>query len=126
MVEFHSAARQALAELERALERLSPDAAMTLADAVLRARRIVVFGLGREGLVVRAFCMRLMHLGLDAHVAGDVTTPPIGPGDALVISTGPGDLRLARAMLLLARDAGAGTIAITAQTSGMGTPLEAM
>jgi 6-phospho-3-hexuloisomerase len=39
--------------------------------------------------MVRALCWRLKHLGLDAHMVGDMTTP-VGAGDPLVASVGSG------------------------------------
>ena len=74
-----------------------------MCDEILAARRIACFGVGREGLMMRALCMRLMHLGFDAHVVGDMTTPPIGPGDLLMISAGPGAFSTALALLGVAR-----------------------
>src|SRR3712207_7632788 len=44
-------------------------------------------------------CMRLMHLGLDAHMVADMTTPPVGPGDLFIASVGPGELAVALAFL---------------------------
>ncbi len=39
---------------------------------------------------MRAFAMRLMHLGLRAYVVDDVTTPCIADGDLLLIGSGSG------------------------------------
>ena len=89
-----------------------------LCDELLRARRIATYGVGREGLMMRALCMRLMHLGLDAHVVGDMTTPHLGAGDLLVVSAGPGTFSTVKALLGVARDAGARTLVITAQPDG--------
>ena len=52
-----------------------------LIDAIVAAKKIVVFGCGREGLQMRGFAMRLFHMGRDVAVWGDMTTPPVGPGD---------------------------------------------
>ncbi len=108
-------ATSALEELQATFNRIAPDSAGQLATELARSNRIVCFGLGREGLMIRAFCMRLMHLGFDAHVAGDVTAPPIGVGDLLLSSSGPGDLLLVKAMIQLARQAGSRVITLTAQ-----------
>lgn len=54
------------------------------------ANRIFVAGAGRSGLVLRMAAMRLMHLGLDVHVAGDTTTPAIRSGDLLLVASGSG------------------------------------
>lgn len=59
-------------------------------DAILRARRVFVYGLGRSGLVARMFGMRLVHLGRDATIVGDTTTPAIRAGDLLVICSRTG------------------------------------
>jgi 6-phospho-3-hexuloisomerase len=62
--------------------------------------------------------MRLMHLGFDAHVVGDMTTPPLGAGDLLLVSAGPGSFSTVQALLGVARSAGARTAVVTAQPEG--------
>ncbi|PKA61644.1 hypothetical protein AXF42_Ash018625 [Apostasia shenzhenica] len=79
------------------------------------ARRIFVHGVGREGLMLKALCMRLFHVGLSAHVVGDVTTPPIGAGDLLLCSAGPGGFSTVDAICRVARSAGARVVLLTAQ-----------
>lgn len=54
------------------------------------AGRVFVAGAGRSGLVLRMAAMRLMHLGLTVHVAGDTTTPAISSGDLLLMASGSG------------------------------------
>lgn len=79
-----------LDELGRALRSVD-SAAVAQARLLIRgARRIFVAGKGRSGLQMEAFAMRLMHLGLSAHVVGETTTPGIAPGDLLVIGSGSG------------------------------------
>ena len=58
-----------------------------LADRILEADRVYVTGMGRSGLMARAFAMRLMHLGLSVHVVGETTTPSIEEGDLLLCCT---------------------------------------
>jgi 6-phospho-3-hexuloisomerase len=89
-----------------------------LCDELLAAHRIATYGVGREGLMMRAVCMRLMHLGLDAHVVGDMTTPHLGKGDLLFVSAGPGTFSTVNALLGVAREAGARTAVVTAQPDG--------
>ncbi|MBC7478409.1 MAG: 6-phospho-3-hexuloisomerase [Pseudorhodobacter sp.] len=62
--------------------------------------------------------MRLYHLGLDIHVVGDMSCPPLGPTDLLLVSSGPGALWTVAALLTQARNAGARTACITAQPHG--------
>lgn len=113
-----SRARQAVEEVGAVLAALPAGTVELMCDGIMAATRIACFGVGREGLMVRALCMRLMHLGLDAHVVGDMTTPPIGPGDLLIVSAGPGEFPLGLALLDVARNAGATTMVVTAQPGG--------
>jgi 6-phospho-3-hexuloisomerase len=52
--------------------------------------RVFVAGAGRSGLALRMAAMRLMHLGMTVHVAGDTTTPAISSGDLLLVASGSG------------------------------------
>ncbi|HSP51806.1 MAG TPA: SIS domain-containing protein, partial [Cryobacterium sp.] len=60
------------------------------AAALRAARRVFVLGAGRSGLALRMTARRLMHLGLDVHVVGEVTTPAIAAGDVLLVASGSG------------------------------------
>ncbi|MDJ0338390.1 6-phospho-3-hexuloisomerase [Cryobacterium sp. PH31-O1] len=61
-----------------------------LASLLSQPGRIFVAGAGRSGLVLRMAGMRLMHLGLTVHIAGDTTTPAISAGDLLLVASGSG------------------------------------
>lgn len=89
-----------------------------LCDRLEGARRIVCYGVGREGLMMKALAMRLYHLGLDAHVVGDMTAPPVGPGDVLFVSAGPGHFGTVAALADIAKGAGATVLCITAEPGG--------
>ena len=109
--------RGAMNDLTAVFEKLPETAADALVEEVLAARKIVVFGCGREGLQMRGFAMRLFHLGRDVAVWGDMTMPAVGPGDLLFASAGPGYLATAETLIELAREAGARTSLITAQAN---------
>ncbi|HLM97753.1 MAG TPA: SIS domain-containing protein [Bryobacteraceae bacterium] len=111
-------AHRALSEIDSVFTGLAADAADRMCDEILKARRIACYGVGREGLMMKALCMRLMHLGLDAHVVGDMATPPVGTGDLVIASAGPGVFSTVMALLKVARDAGARTMVVTAQSAG--------
>lgn len=89
-----------------------------LATELAGAGRIVCHGVGREGLMMKALAMRLFHLGLDAHVVGDMTTPPVGAGDVLFLSAGPGEFATVAALAQVARAAGARVLCVTATPDG--------
>ena len=83
------------------------------AAAVQDARRVFVLGAGRSGLALRMTAMRLMHLGLDVHVVGEVTTPAIAAGDVLLTASGSGTTASVVRAAETATAAGARVIAIT-------------
>ena len=109
-----SAAR-AMQESAEVLARMDDNQFGQFAKAIAGARRVALHGLGREGLQMKGLAMRLFHLGVDAHVVGEMTTPPVGVGDLLLVSAGPGDFASITALLTIARKAGAQTGVVTAQ-----------
>lgn len=77
-------------ELSEAAGKVSEQDAKEFAELIVRARRVLVAGAGRSGFVARGFANRLMHLGFAASFVGEPTTPPIGEGDLLIVSSGSG------------------------------------
>ncbi|MGA3048948.1 MAG: 6-phospho-3-hexuloisomerase [Terracidiphilus sp.] len=79
-----------LTELERTLAAVSEPEIAAAQRMIQVANRVFVMGAGRTGLALKMAAMRLMHLGLVVHVAGEVTTPAIGPCDLLLVASGSG------------------------------------
>lgn len=79
-----------LEDLARTLRQVDARQIAALQAELLGAKRIFIAGRGRTGLQMRAFAMRLMHLGLNVHVVDEVTTPAIGAGDLLLIGSSSG------------------------------------
>lgn len=115
---FQSLNRPALRDLVSVMEGISDEAAESLISEILAARRIILYGTGREGLMVKALTMRLYHLGLDVHYIGDMTTPPGGESDLLIVAAGPGGSTTVLALLGAAKEVGAKTLAVSAQPQG--------
>jgi 6-phospho-3-hexuloisomerase len=107
--------RKALDELAGVMDRLDEDGFESCAQLIAGAGKIVLHGLGREGLQMKGLAMRLFHLGMDVQVWGDMATPPIGKGDLLLVSSGPGDFGSIRALTDVAIAAGAKLAVVTAQ-----------
>jgi 6-phospho-3-hexuloisomerase len=110
--------RAAVDELHGVLTAVDQAEVETALDLIAGSRRIALYGVGREGLQMKGFAMRLFHLGLDAHVVGDMSTPHLGAGDLLIVSAGPGDFSTVSALMGVARDAGAKTLCVTAEAFG--------
>jgi 6-phospho-3-hexuloisomerase len=87
-------------------------------QAIAEARRVMLFGCGREGLMMRALAMRLHHLGLEVCMQGDMTAFALGPGDLFLCAAGPGALATATALCEVAKGAGARVIVVTGEPAG--------
>ena len=89
-LQFDQLTQALIRELEAALQQIDPVQLDHLHTAIQQAGRIFVAGKGRSGLQMRAFAMRLMHLGFSVYVVDDVTTPAITKDDLLIIGSGSG------------------------------------
>ena len=85
------AAAYILAEVRDTLERIDPAAADSVVDALIKARMIFIYGVGRSGLVGKAFSVRLVQMGLDVHFIGDTTTPIVERDDLVLIVSNTGE-----------------------------------
>jgi 6-phospho-3-hexuloisomerase len=108
----------ALADLSRVLERIDDAQVQRAIEMIATARRIALYGVGREGLQIKGLAMRLYHLGLAASVVGDMACPPLVAGDLLIVSAGPGQFSTVSALLGIARRDGAASLVVTAQPHG--------
>ena len=79
-----------LADLSRTLGQVDATQVEDLQEAILSADRIFIAGKGRSGLQMKAFAMRLMHLGLTVHVVDDVTAPALAERDLLLVGSSSG------------------------------------
>ncbi|MCL2588905.1 MAG: SIS domain-containing protein, partial [Oscillospiraceae bacterium] len=85
-----------------------------MADAIAAANQIFVAGAGRSGFAARAFANRLTHtVGHKVHFVGEVTQPPIGAGDLLIINSGSGTTKGLVAMAETAVKNGASIATVT-------------
>jgi 6-phospho-3-hexuloisomerase len=109
---------KAIAELGHCLSGIDGVQFEAAVSAISNARRIALYGVGREGLQIKGLAMRLFHLGLKSAVVGDMTTPPVEQGDLLIVSAGPGDFSTVSALIGVAKAAGARVLVVTAQPSG--------
>lgn len=103
-----------LSDLRGMLLRVDPDEQAGLEQAIAEAPRVFVAGMGRTGLVMRTFAMRLMHLGGSVHLLGDATTPGIAAGDLLLVGSGSGRTPTLVSQAERARERGAQVAVLTA------------
>ena len=82
--------REAAGDLLKVLRGVRAGHLAAFEKEVLASHRVFVTGLGRTGLMMRGFAMRLMHVGRRVYHVGDVITPAIRKGDLLVIGSRTG------------------------------------
>lgn len=78
-------------EIKKALTNVNEQDFDKLIDLILSAEKVFVIGVGRVMLAMQSFAKRLKHLGIDAHVVGEIVEPPIAEGDVLIVGSGSGE-----------------------------------
>jgi 6-phospho-3-hexuloisomerase len=101
-------------ETARVLADLDDEILNAIVERVRSCEGAVTFtGQGRSGAVGSMTAMRLMHLGFNAHVQGEPTSPSVGRGDLLIASSGSGATPVTIHFARIAKAAGAGVIVVT-------------
>jgi 6-phospho-3-hexuloisomerase len=113
----------ALGELSAVLARVDEAQVDKVCRLLADATRIGTHALGREGLQMRGLAMRMFHLGMPVGVVGDMTMPPLGPGDVFFVSTGPGETTTVLTLMKVAKEAGATVVLLTAEPQGSAAAL---
>ena len=110
---FSDGRRIVLDENERLLNSVAAEQWDRAGSLITTARAVFVIGNGRSGLAIQMAAMRLMHLGLRVHVAGEVTAPAIGAGDLLIAVSGSGTTASVVGAADTAKKVGASILAVT-------------
>jgi len=121
MSDYKELAKIVVEENQKVLLDVDGSEVEMLLDAIAEAKCIQVFGMGRMKCAVRAFVMRLMHMGLDAHVVYDTTCPNLGPGDLLIANAAC--TTIGYTVMHFAKKTGAKVVAITANPNSKAAAL---
>jgi len=112
-----------LDELKSVFDHVDEEQLEVLQEAILKAPRIFVVGIGREGLSSRALAMRLMHLGKPVYWIWDDTTPAIEEGDLLIATSGSAEIPTIHHVVNRAKELGASIALITGNPNGRSAKL---
>lgn len=74
-----------------AISGITDDEVSAFTQAIISAKTVFVFGVGRSGLVAQMFAVRLVQLGLRVNFIGDMTTPLISKDDLVFLVSNSGD-----------------------------------
>jgi 6-phospho-3-hexuloisomerase len=108
-------------EIERLISYIDEDRISAfigaLNNAQLNNSYIVGLGAGRMGYSLRAFIMRLSHLGFKTSMIGDTSVPRIGKNDLVIVNSSSGMTPSIVLYTLQAADAGAFVVSFTTNES---------
>jgi 6-phospho-3-hexuloisomerase len=117
-MDYKSTYQAMLGEYQKVFETLDEQSMRDFMNTIKEHQRIFCIGVGREGMMTRAFAMRLMHMGKEVHWIWDDTTPHIGEGDLLIATLGDGRIGHIDYVCRRAKEAGAMIYVVTGSPSG--------
>lgn len=102
-----------LEEHVRLINNLEYEELSLLLDYIRQANNVFVKGVGRSGLALSGFAMRLIHLGFRASIVGEITAPATSDGDLLVVASGSGSTHSVIKAAQKAKEQGAKVVCYT-------------
>jgi 6-phospho-3-hexuloisomerase len=91
-----------------------PEETAQFVDHILAAKKIFIYGVGRSGLIAKAFAIRLVQMGLEVFFVGETITPIVEEGSLVIIVSYTGETMSAIQTANIVRRVGAKVITITA------------
>lgn len=113
---YNDAVKDIIDNISRITQSVSQEEINEMTNMIVNVENVFLMGLGRSGLVAKAFGMRLMHLGLNVYIVGETITPAITKNDCLIAISGSGETSYILSTTGIAKSIGAKIIAITSYT----------
>lgn len=82
-----------LKQLIKSSKEINEQELKKVVEEVDEANHIFLAGAGRSGLAIKGFANRLMHLGYDVSVVGEISSPHSKVGDLLIICSSSGETK---------------------------------
>ena len=102
-----------LKSIEKTLEEEAEDTTKFV-DHIIDSKKVFIYGVGRSGLIAKAFAIRLVQMGLEVFFIGETITPIVEEGDLVVIVSYTGETMSAIQTANIVRRVGAKVVTITA------------
>ncbi|MEO1770356.1 MULTISPECIES: 6-phospho-3-hexuloisomerase [Enterococcus] len=87
-----------LKELTQNARKINTEQISLVLDKIKKANHIFLSGVGRSGIAIQAFANRLLHLGFEVSIVGEISSPHSCPGDLLIICSGSGETTSLRSL----------------------------
>lgn len=112
---FYSSVRYILEEGKKVIDSIDFESIKLTTDSILRSKQSFVYGVGRSGIVGKAFAMRLVQLGLKAYFIGESTTPIVEKGDTVILISNTGETSSAIQTAEIVNRVGAHSVVLTSK-----------
>lgn len=106
-----------LSECDTALNCVDEAAVEDLIKRIMDADKVFFVGVGRVKLSLEAFAKRLNHLGISAHVVGDINEPAMTDRDLLIVGSGSGESLVPVVIARKAKEIGGSVVHIGSNSS---------
>jgi len=83
-------------------------------DLIIGSRKIFIYGVGRSGLIAKAFAIRLVQMGIEVFFVGETVTPFVEEGNLVIIVSYTGETMSAIQTANIVRRVGAKVVTVTA------------
>lgn len=110
---FYTSVKYILEEGKKVIDNIDFERVKLASDSILRSKQSFVYGVGRSGIVGKAFAMRLVQLGLNAYFIGESTTPVVEKGDTVILISNTGETSSAIQTAEIVNRVGAHSIVLT-------------
>ena len=108
--------KKLLEEITAGCNGISDQEIQDFADEIASCTGVIVgIGAGRMGYAMRAFIMRLSHLGYKAYMIGDTSLPRISSGDLVVVGSSSGETPTNVLLARQSKNAGAKLMLVTSE-----------
>lgn len=102
-----------LNELTQNAGKIKKEQILLFLEEIKHAKHIFLSGAGRSGIAIQAFANRLMHLGFEVSIVGEISSPHSKPGDLLIICSGSGETDSLKSLAKKATKSGVNVSLIT-------------
>jgi 6-phospho-3-hexuloisomerase len=83
-------------------------------DLIIGSSKVFIYGVGRSGLIAKAFAIRLVQMGLEVFFVGETVTPIVEEGNLVIIVSYTGETMSAIQTANIVRRVGAKVVTVTA------------
>lgn len=90
-MKYQEATELVLGECREALGKVDGEKTQQFIEMVTGADKVFFVGVGRVKLALEAMAKRFNHLGVSAHIVGDINEPAMTDKDVLIVGSGSGE-----------------------------------